>query len=337
MAPGLGEFELIARFFAPLAAGRPGALGLLDDAALIDERPGWSLVVTTDTIVAGVHFPVDAAPADVACRLLGVNLSDLAAMGAEPAAYLLALALPQAWEEAELEVWLEGFAGGLAAGQRAHKIALVGGDTVASPGPLTLTLTALGQVEAGQALLRSGATPGERVYVSGSIGDAALGLRLLEGRFAGLGAAKRAFLLDRYRRPQPRLALGRRLCRLAGAAADVSDGLVADLGHICTASGVGARIDAERVPLSAAAAAAIGSDPALLALALTGGDDYELVFTAGPSRDAEVAALAGELELPLTAIGEIVSLPSGGGAMPVMVARRGTAMAIAAAGWQHRR
>lgn len=337
MAPGLGEFELIARFFAPLAAGRPGALGLLDDAALLDERPGWSLVVTTDTIVAGVHFPVDAAPADVACRLLGVNLSDLAAMGAEPAAYLLALALPQAWEEAELEVWLEGFAGGLAAGQRAHKIALVGGDTVASPGPLTLTLTALGQVEAGQALLRSGATPGERVYVSGSIGDAALGLRLLEGRFAGLGAAKRAFLLDRYRRPQPRLALGRRLCRLAGAAADVSDGLVADLGHICTASGVGARIDAERVPLSAAAAAAIGSDPALLALALTGGDDYELVFTAGPSRDAEVAALAGELELPLTAIGEIVSLPSGGGAMPVMVARRGTAMAIAAAGWQHRR
>ncbi|MDZ3837287.1 MAG: thiamine-phosphate kinase [Rhodospirillales bacterium] len=336
MAPGLGEFELIARFFAPLAAGRPGALGLLDDAALIEERPGWSLVATTDTIVAGVHFPVDAAPADVACRLLGVNLSDLAAMGAEPAAYLLALGLPQGWRDAEAESWLEGFAGGLAAGQREHTIALVGGDTVASPGPLTLTLTALGHVEAGQALLRSGARPGERVYVSGSIGDAALGLRLLEGRLAGLGAAERAFLLDRYRRPRPRLALGRRLCRLAGAAADVSDGLVADLGHICTASGVGARIDAERVPLSEAAAAAIGSDPALLALALTGGDDYELVFTAGPSRDAEVAALAGELELPLTAIGEIVGLPSGGG-MPVMVERRGAAMAIAAAGWQHRR
>lgn len=336
MAPGLGEFELIARFFAPLAAGRPGALGLRDDAALIEERPGWSLVATTDTIVAGVHFPVDAAPADVACRLLGVNLSDLAAMGAEPAAYLLALGLPQAYAEAELEVWLEGFAGGLAAGQREHGIALVGGDTVASPGPLTLTLTALGHVEAGQALLRSGARPGERVYVSGSIGDAALGLRLLDGRLAGLGADERAFLLDRYRRPRPRLALGRRLCRLAGAAADVSDGLVADLGHICTASGVGARIDAERVPLSAAAVAAIGSDPALLALALTGGDDYELVFTAGRLRDAEVAALAGELELPLTAIGEIVSLPSGGGT-PVRVERHGTAMAIASAGWQHRR
>jgi thiamine-monophosphate kinase len=337
VAPGLGEFELIARFFAPLAAGRPGALGLLDDAALIEERPGWSLVATTDTIVAGVHFPVDAAPADVACRLLAVNLSDLAAMGAEPATYLLALALPQAWQETELKVWLQGFADGLAAGQREHRIALVGGDTVASPGPLTLTLTALGHVEAGQALLRSGARPGERVSVSGSIGDAALGLHILKGRFAGLGAAERAFLLDRYRRPQPRLALGRRLCRLAGAAADVSDGLVADLGHICTASGVGARIDAERVPLSAAAAAAIGRDQALLALALTGGDDYELVFTAATSRDAEVVALAGELDLPLTAIGEIVSPPSGGGAVPVMVERHGRAMAIAAAGWQHRR
>jgi thiamine-monophosphate kinase len=337
VAPGLGEFELIARFFAPLAADRPGALGLLDDAALIEERPGWSLVATTDTIVAGVHFPADAAAAEVACRLLGVNLSDLAAMGAEPAAYLLALALPQGWPEAELEAWLEGFAEGLAAGQREHAIALVGGDTVASRGPLTLTLTALGRVEAGQALLRSGATPGERVYVSGSIGDAALGLRLLGGRLPGLDEAERAVLLDRYRRPQPRLALGRRLFGLAGAVADVSDGLVADLGHICTASGVGARLDAERVPLSAAAAAATGSDPSLLALALTGGDDYELVFTVAPSRDHEIGRLAGELDLPLTAVGEIVSLPSGPHTARVAVECSGKPLALAVSGWQHRR
>ncbi len=306
MAPGLGEFELIARYFAPLAATAPGALGLLDDAALIDERPGWSLVATTDTIVAEVHFPADAEPADVAGRLLGVNLSDLAAMGAEPAAYLLALALPRAWAAADLHPWLDGFAAGLAGWQREHQIALIGGDTVATPGPLTLTLTALGHVEAGRALLRSGARPGDRIYVSGSIGDAALGLRVLQGEFAPLDAAERAFLLDRYRLPRPRLKLGRRLCGLANAAADVSDGLVADLGHICAASNVGARIDAGRVPLSAPAAAAIGDDPALLALALSGGDDYELVFTAAASRDAEIAELARDLALPLTAIGEIV-------------------------------
>jgi thiamine-monophosphate kinase len=337
VAPGLGEFELIARFFAPLAADRPGALGLLDDAALIEERPGWSLVATTDTIVAGVHFPADAAPADVACRLLGVNLSDLAAMGAEPAAYLLALALPRGWREAEREAWLEGFAQGLAAGQREHGIALVGGDTVASPGPLTLTLTALGRVEAGQALLRSGAKPGEQVYVSGSIGDAALGLRLLEGRLPGLGDAERAVLLDRYRRPQPRLALGRRLFGLAGAVADVSDGLVADLGHICTASAVAARLDATRVPLSAAAAAATGDDASLLALALTGGDDYELVFTAAPSRETEIARLSDELDLPLTAVGEIVSRPSGASGARVTVERGGVPFALTVTGWQHLR
>ncbi len=337
MASGLGEFELIARFFAPLATDRPGALGLRDDAALIEELPGWSLVATTDTIVAGVHFPIDAAPADIAFRLVGVNLSDLAAMGAAPSAYLLALALPQGWHEAELEAWLEGFAGGLAASQREHAIALVGGDTVASPGPLTLTLTALGRVEVGQALLRSGAKPGERVYVSGSIGDAALGLRLLEGRLPGVEEAERTVLLDRYRRPRPRLALGRRLRGLAGAVADVSDGLVADLGHICTASGVAARLVAERVPLSAAAAAAAGDDPSLLALALTGGDDYELVFTAAPSRDAEIARLAGELDLPLTAVGEIVRVPSDPNAARVIVEHRGTPFAMAVTGWQHRR
>lgn len=337
MPPGLGEFELIARFFAPLAAGRPGALGLLDDAALIEERPGWSLVATTDTIVAGVHFPIGAAPADVAAKLLGVNLSDLAAMGAEPAAYLLALALPQDWPEDELQGWLAGFAGGLADGQREHGIGLVGGDTVAAPGPLTLTLTVLGRVEAGHAVLRSGARPGERVYVSGSIGDAALGLRVLEGELPSVGAEEQAFLLDRYRLPRPRLGLGRRLCKLASAAADVSDGLVADLGHICTASGVAARIDAQRVPLSPAALVAIRARPELLVLALTGGDDYELVFTADVSRGDEVAELARELDLPITAIGDIVSLPPGASAERVLVERQGRALAVGPAGWQHRR
>ena len=337
MPPGLGEFELISRFFAPLAADRPGALGLLDDAALIDERPGWSLVVTTDAIVADVHFPADAAPEDVAGKLLGVNLSDLAAMGAEPAAYLLALALPRAWTAAELVSWLEGFAGGLASSQREHGIALIGGDTVATPGPLTLTLTALGHVEAGRALRRSAAEPGDVVYVSGSIGDAAFGLRVLRGELASPAGADRAFLLDRYRLPRPRLALGRRLRPLAKAAADVSDGLVADLGHICAASGLAARVDADRLPLSAAAAAVIGDDPALLAVAMTGGDDYELVFTADPSAAAAIAELARELALPLTAIGEVVPAGDDPNAPCVQVERKGAPFVIAMAGWQHLR
>jgi thiamine-monophosphate kinase len=162
-------------------------------------------------------------------------------------------------------------------------------------------------------------------------------LRLLEGRLPGLEDAERAVLLDRYRRPQPRLALGRRLFGLAGAVADVSDGLVADLGHICTASGVAARLDAARVPLSAAAAAATGDDASLLALALTGGDDYELVFTAAPSRETEIARLSDELDLPLTAVGEIVSRPSGRNGARVIVERGGTPFALTVTGWQHLR
>lgn len=337
MARGLGEFEIIARFFAPLTGGRPGALGLLDDAALIEERANRSLVATADMIVADVHFPADSAPADVAGRLLGVNLSDLAAMGAEPDGYLLALALPRAWSAAELEPWLGGFAAGLAASQEEHGIALLGGDTVATPGPLMLMLTALGHVEGGRALLRSGARPGNLVYVSGSIGDAALGLRALRGALPALAAEDSAFLLDRYRLPRPRVALGRRLLGIAGAAADVSDGLIADLGHICTASGVAARIDADRVPLSPAARAAIREDPALLALALTGGDDYELVFTADPSRIDTILALSRELALPLTAIGEAVPATGDPDESRVRIERQGQPFAVAAPGWQHLR
>lgn len=337
MAGGLGEFELIARFFAPLAAERPGALGLLDDAALIETMPGRSLVVTTDTIVAGVHFPAEASAGEVAGKLLGVNLSDLAAMGAEPHGYLLALALPQRWEAAQVAAWLEPFAAALATGQKEYRIALVGGDTVATPGPLTLTLTALGYIDADNALRRAGARPGDTVYVSGSIGDAALGLRVLRGELPGLAAGHRAHLLDRYHRPRPRLDLGRRLLGLASAAADVSDGLAADLGHICTASRVAAHVDAGRVPLSAAAAAAIGDDAGLLALALGGGDDYELVFTAASANAGDIAKLSRALDLALTAIGEIVPAAIDGDAPPVRVVRRGAPFPVAMAGWQHRR
>lgn len=333
MPAGLGEFDIIARHFAPLAAGLPGALGLLDDAALIDPGPGQTLVVTTDTVVAGVHFPHDAEPEQVAAKVLGVNLSDLAAMGAQPLAYLLAAALPAGWPVGELERWLSRLVGRLAADQATFGVALIGGDTVATPGPLSLTVTAIGAVAAGRALLRSGARVGDRIFVSGTIGDAALGLRVLAGELPALTAGDRAALLDRYHVPRPRLGLGQRLCGVATAAADVSDGLVADLGHICKASGVGATIDAERVPLSPAGAAAVANDPALLSLALHGGDDYELVFTASEAAAPDLAAIARDLDCPVTMIGRIT--PEAGVGERVRVLHHGTPLVVGTAGWQH--
>lgn len=295
----LDEFERIARFLAPLAADWPGAMGLADDAALVDAPPGQTLVVTADALVAGVHFRGDEPAELIAAKLLRVNLSDLAAMGARPLAYLITLALPVTVDDD----WLGRFADGLAREQAEFGISLIGGDSVATPGPACLSLTAIGAVPAGRALRRDGARAGDRVFVSGTVGDAALGLIALRDGLDTLGEAERAWLIERYRLPRPRVALGQRLLGLAHAAQDVSDGLVADLGHICAASGVAAVIEADRLPLSPAARAAL---PAVgLAPVLGGGDDYELVFTVAPGDRRRVAGLAGELELALTEIGRI--------------------------------
>jgi thiamine-monophosphate kinase len=296
-APILGEFARIARYFAPLAG--PGGLGLVDDAAIIDPPPGRQLLITTDALVAGVHFLPDDSAELVARKLLRVNLSDLAAMGATPLGYLMTTALPPECDEN----WLAGFAAGLAADQGEFAIALLGGDSVATPGPATLSLTAIGSVASGQAIRRGGARPGDGIYVSGTIGDAALGLRVLRGDLAGLGAAERSFLAERYRLPRPRLTLGARLAGIAHAMLDISDGLVGDIGHLCEVSGVAAVIDADRVPLSAAARRALDGDETLRTLVLAGGDDYELVFAAPRERDTEIAALAQTLALPITLIG----------------------------------
>lgn len=295
------EFGLIERHFVPIARNYPGALALADDAALIDLDPGHQLVATTDALIADVHFFTDDPPGLIARKLLRVNLSDLAAMGAEPRAYLVALALPKDTDEA----WLGAFAEGLAADSQEFAIALAGGDTVATGGPLSLALTALGQVPAGCALMRAAAKPGDRVYVSGTIGDGALGLMALKGELEIAAPRHRDHVIQRYRLPQPRLSLGRRLVGVAHAAIDVSDGLIADLGHVCHASGVGVTIEAAAVPLSDAAREAVARDGALLARLLSGGDDYELVFTAAPEKADAIAALGDELALPLTVIGEV--------------------------------
>jgi thiamine-monophosphate kinase len=322
-----GEFELIARYLAPLARGAEGALGLTDDAALLAPPQAETLVLTVDTLVEGVHYlPQD--PADqVARKLLRVNLSDLAAMGARPLAYLLSLALPRGCEEA----WLAGFTAGLAEDQAAYGLDLIGGDTVGTDGPATLTLTAVGAVAPDRVLRRATAAAGDGVYVSGSLGDAALGLKVLRGELKVSQAAAEA-LAARYRLPRPRVDLGRALAAagLASAAIDVSDGLVADLGHLCEASHLGAEVEADAVPLSEAAAAALQHAPELRAAVLTGGDDYELLFTVPPQRAREVGELAERLDLPLTRIGRMTE-----DAGVRVLDAAGRPMALNTAGWTH--
>jgi thiamine-monophosphate kinase len=305
--PEFDEFAAIARFFAPLARAEPGANGLTDDGATLALPAGEELAITTDTLIEGVHFLPDDPAGDVAAKALAVNLSDLASMGARPRAYLLALALPRVWGASRIGDWLGRFSAGLAEAQAAAGVALVGGDTVTTPGPLSLTVTALGTVSAGAALRRSGARAGDLVWVSGTLGDAALGLAVLRGGLAGVAAADRESLIARYRRPPARVALGRALVGLAHAAADVSDGLVADLGHICRASAVSAIVEVDRLPLSPAVRAALAAEPALIGRVLDGGDDYELVFGAAADAAADLAAIASRLDLPLTAIGRLVA------------------------------
>jgi thiamine-monophosphate kinase len=297
------EFGAIARYLAPLAAAEPGALGLTDDAALLDPPPGRSLVLTKDVMAADVHFLRGDPPALVARKLLRVNLSDLAAMGAVPWAYLLGLTLPRPFDEA----WLAGFAAGLAVDQAAFGITLVGGDTTAHDGPLVLSLTALGTVATGRALRRGTARAGDTLWVSGTLGDGALGLRALRGELATLAEADRAFLAGRYHLPEPRVTLGTGLVGLANAALDVSDGLLADLGHILETSGLGAEVQVDRVPLSRAARAVIAHDSALMADVLGGGDDFELLFSAPEAATGAILDLGTRAGVPVTPIGRMVA------------------------------
>jgi thiamine-monophosphate kinase len=295
----LGEFERIRRFFAPLAG--PGGLGLVDDAAVVDCAPGRHLVVTADAIVAGVHYLPDDPPDLVARKLLRVNLSDLAAMGARPLHYVLTTALP-----VELgPEWLARFAEGLAEDQRRYGIDLLGGDSVGTRGPAVLSLTAIGEVAAGQEIRRSGAQPGDLVWVSGTIGDAFLGLDLLRGGYPALAPGHREFLVRRFRLPEPRTELGPRLCGIARAMIDISDGLLADLGHICETSRVTAIVELDLLPLSLAARAIVEGEPSIRARLAAAGDDYELLFAAPADAAETIATLSLRLGIPITRIGRI--------------------------------
>ncbi len=314
------------RHFAPLSTAEAGAYGLADDAASLTVPAGAELIVTKDMMAAGVHFFADDPAATLGRKILRVNLSDLAAMGATPRAYALGLALP-----ADLPPgWLEEFAAGLASDQAQFGVTLIGGDTIRAPGALTLSLTAFGEVPEGRALRRSGARAGDDIHVSGSIGDAALGLLAAEGGLAMVSPAERSELVSRYRLPEPRTELGQRLIGRAGAAIDVSDGLVADLGHLCAASRVGACIEAQLVPLSSAARTACAADSALLARVLSGGDDYELLFTAAPGMADQVAEAARGADVALSRIGAVVEQPG-----VRVLAADGEEMTFESAGYAH--
>ncbi len=307
------EFALIARHWRPLAG--EGALALSDDAALLTPPPGRELVLAADAMVAGVHFLPDDPPDTIGRKLLRVNLSDLAAMGAEPLGYLMTIALPRGTSDA----WLAGFAHGLAEDQAAFGLHALGGDTVSTPGPLALSLTILGTVPPGQALRRSGAREGDELWVSGAIGGGWLGLRAARGEIADPDGR----FATRYRTPEPRLALGLALRGVARAAMDVSDGLLQDAGHLCRASGCGVEVELARIPLFGPAHDALAQ--------LAGGDDYELLFAAAPQDAARVEAASHAAGTPAARIGRFTP------GSPRVILRDGAGRDITPArqGWSH--
>ena len=308
------EFDRIARHFRPLAG--PDALDLQDDAAGFAPPAGREMVIAADAMVAGVHFLPDDAPDAVARKLLRTNLSDLAAMGAVPFGYLTTISVPRDTQDA----WFAAFAAGLAADQAEFGLSVLGGDCTSTPGPVSLSLTILGHVAPGEAIRRNGARVDDEVWVSGSIGDGALGLLAAQGKLADPDG----FLAHRYRLPQPRLGLAK--AGLVHAAMDVSDGLVQDLGHLCRASGVGAEIIAADVPLSAQARA-VGD----LVRCLTGGDDYELLLAIAPEDAKALQAHAAALGVAVTRIG-VFTPPAAG---VCVIGPDGAAMALSTGGWSH--
>jgi thiamine-monophosphate kinase len=325
-----GEDKLIARFFKPLAAAE-GALSLTDDAAFFSPPDGHEVVLKTDAIVAGVHFLPDDPPESIARKALRVNLSDLSAKGAKPAGCLMTLALPDGIAES----WLEGFAAGLKSDCEEYACPLYGGDTVRTPGPVSISIFAFGTLPRGGMVRRAGAKSGHRIFVTGTIGDASLGLKLLRepARKAawGLTDADAKFLIDRYRLPRPRVALAAALRNCASAAMDVSDGLLGDLGKLCDLSKVSARIEATALPLSSGARQALRCEPTLIEPIATGGDDYEILCAIAPERVPVFRQAAEAAGVPVTDIGEVTA----GEEPPLLIAADGATLSFARTSYSH--
>lgn len=322
------EAEIIGRYLAPLAKGFPGALGLADDCATLTPPPGRDLVLNTDSLIEGVHFLAGDVPA---YKALAVNVSDLVAKGAEPLIYLLTLALTQAPERS----WMTAFAADLARAQAAFGCHLAGGDTDRTPGNFTITIAAIGLVPSGRMVRRSTASPGDLVYVSGTIGDAGLGLRIARAPELssswGLHEADVRFLLARFREPSPRLMLAPVLRDCASACLDVSDGLVKDLGHLCQASRVGASIELAKVPMSGAARRLVSQGRASVEELVQSGEDYELLVAVPPQHAHEFEGRASAAGVAMTSIGLLVEPERG----VTLRDESGHTVAAANGGWDH--
>lgn len=325
-----GEEALIAEFFAPLSEGFPGAYGLKDDCAAIAVPSGHELIVTTDAVIAGVHVLPGDEPGGIAWKALAVNVSDLVAKGAVPLGYVMNLALRDLDRS-----WLAAFSGGLRNAQTAFGCHLIGGDTDRTPGPLSVSITAFGTVPSGGMVQRTTARAGDIAFVSGTIGDAALGLALrhdpqLADR-AGLDAEACAYLENRLSRPRPPLALGPALRACASSAMDVSDGLMKDFDRLCRASGVGGRLQATLIPLSSPARKAISTEETDLADLMSGGEDYEVLATVSPAKVAQFEDLARAAGIPVTRIGVVTTGPAGA----VAIDPAGEIMSFGKLGWDH--
>lgn len=324
-----GEAAII-EMLVPLTARFPGALALADDCAVFAPEPGSEIVLNTDAVAAGVHFLADDPAEDIGWKALAVNVSDLVAKGARPRVYLMSLSFP----ETPARAWLADLVRGLAAAQERFGIVLAGGDTDRRPGPLTVTVAALGEVPAGRMVRRGTAQPGDHLYVSGALGDAALGLALrrdpLLAEAWGIDGEAARHLVARYRRPEPPLALAPVLLEHARAAMDLSDGLVKDLGRMARASGRGARVMADRVPMSSGARAAVEGGAGLAGAALGGGDDYEVLAAVPADSAARFESAAREAGVEVTRIGEIVD-----GHEVTVLDRAGRIIPVESPGWDH--
>jgi thiamine-monophosphate kinase len=323
----LGEIALISEYLAPLAA-HPGAFGLKDDAALLTGLPASGLAISADALVSGVHFFEEDDPGDAAYKALAVNVSDLAAKAARPLAYTMTLALA----EAPAEDWAKRFAEGLARAQAKFGIALIGGDTISARGSWWISITAFGEAAPRGLVPRTGAKAGDLLYVSGTLGDAALGLRLRKGKLgAQLTQAQRDFLLARYLYPEPRLALAPALESWASAAMDISDGLALDLSRMCAASGVSAEVSVDAIPLSEAAHSAASRDGGAIETILTGGDDYEILAAVPLDHTSAFEAASRGAQVRLARIGAVIA----GDAAPKFRAADGSELILKIKGFEH--
>lgn len=324
---GLSEFELIETLLMPLAAAAPGAFSLSDDAAMLPELPsGEAFVVTKDALAIGTHMLPSDPPGDMARKALRVNLSDLAAMGAKPVGFFMSLCLGRETDETFVTRFVEG----LSQDVDAFSMPLMGGDIIRHDGEFIVTITAIGAVAKDSVLRRNSARPGDSLWVTGTIGDGALGLLAARDEIPDLSAEEQAYLVQRYRIPQPRVSVGQHLVGLATACIDISDGFVADVAHVCKASGVGCRIEASSVPLSAAAREVVALNDGLWTTVLTGGDDYELAFAVPRSREPQFKALMNDLETSVSPIGSFEN-----GSEVAVTGPDGQALTLAQLGYRH--